>query len=62
MDFLEKGRTITGQYCSELLDLFGEKLNETRPHLAEIKVLIHHDNASAQSFGISAAKENFGSN
>lgn len=56
IDYLEKGRTITGQYYSELLDRFDEKLKETRPHLAKKKVLFHHDNAPAHSSGIVAAK------
>ena len=30
MEFLEKGRTITGQYYSELSDRFDEKLKEIR--------------------------------
>lgn len=56
MDFLQKGRTITGQYYSELLDRFDIKLKETRPHLAKKKVLFHHDNAPAHSSRIVAAK------
>jgi len=35
VDFLEKGRTITGQYYSEFLDHFDKKLKETRPNLAK---------------------------
>jgi len=56
MDFLEKGRTITGQYYSELLDRFDKKLKETRPHVTKKKVLFHHDNAPAHSSGVFAAK------
>ena len=56
IEFLEKGRTTTSQYYSELLDQFEEKLKETRPHLAKKKVLFHHDNAPTHSSGIVAAK------
>ena len=56
MDFLEKRRTITVQYYSELLDRFDGKLREIRPHLAKKKVLLHHGNALAHSSGIVAAK------
>lgn len=56
IDFLEKGKTITAAYYSELLTRFDAKLKETRPHLARKKVLFHHDNAPAHSSGIVAAK------
>lgn len=56
IDFLEKGRTITGKSYSELLDQFDKKLKETRPHLAKKKVLFHHDNAPAHSSRVVAAK------
>ena len=44
-DYLEKGKTITGQYYADLLDRFNAKLREKRPHLSKKKVLFHHDNA-----------------
>ena len=49
MDFLGKGRTITRQCYSELLDEFDETLKETWAHLAEKKVLFHHVNAPPHS-------------
>ena len=55
MDFLEKGRTITGQYYSKLFFRLDEKLEDTRPHLAK-KVRFHQDKASTHSSGIVAAK------
>lgn len=55
LEFLEKGSTITGQYYSELLDRFDEKLKGTRTHLAKEKVLFHH-NAPAYSSGVFTAK------
>lgn len=56
MNFLEKESTIMGQYYSELLDQFDEKLKKIRLHLTKKKVLFHHDNAPAHSFEIIAAK------
>lgn len=56
IDYLQKGKTITGQYYSELLDKFDKKLKETRPHLYKKKILCHHDNAPAHSSRVVAAK------
>lgn len=56
IDFLQKGRTITGQYYSDLLDQFNGILKEKRPHLQRKKVLFHHDNAPAHSSRIANAK------
>src|SRR6476469_7374838 len=55
-DYLEKGRTITGQYYADLLDRFDAELMRKRPHLAQKKVLFHHDNAPAHSSAIAPAK------
>ena len=55
-DYLEKGRTITGQYYADLLDRFDAELKRKRPHLAKKKVLFHHDNAPAHSSAIAIAK------
>ena len=55
MDYLQKGKTITGGYYASLLDLFGAILKEKRPHLAK-KVLIHHNNAPAHTSAIATAK------
>lgn len=55
-DYLEKGRTITGQYYADLLDRFDAELMKKRPHLAKKKVLFHHDNAPAHSSAIATAK------
>jgi histone-lysine N-methyltransferase SETMAR len=56
IDYLEKGKTITGAYYSALLDRFDSDLKEKRPHLVKKKILFHHDNALAHSSGIVAAK------
>lgn len=56
IDYLEKGRTITGQYYANLLDEFEAVLKEKRPHLKKKKVLFHHDNAPAHSSRVVMAK------
>ena len=45
MDYLQKGRTINGEYYTNLLDRFNEDLKEKRPHLAKKKVIFHQYNA-----------------
>jgi len=35
IDFLEKGKTVTGLYYSELLGRFAAKVQKIRPHLAK---------------------------
>ena len=45
IDYLEKGKTVTGLYYAELLGQFDAELQKKRPHLAKKKVLFHHDNA-----------------
>lgn len=56
IDYLAKGRTITGQYYSDLLSRFDEELKKKRPRLARKKVLFHQDNAPAHSSHIVKAK------
>ena len=56
IDYIEKGKTITGAYYSSLLDRLKTELQEKRPRLAHKKVLFHHDNAPAHSSGVVAAK------
>lgn len=56
IDYLEKGRTITGQYYANLLDRFDAEVKSKRPHLAKKKILFHHDNAPAHSSAIATAK------
>ena len=45
IDYLQKGRTINGEYYTNLLDRFNEDLKKKRPHLAKKKVILHQDNA-----------------
>lgn len=49
IDYLEKGKTITGEYYVTLLDRLDKEIKEKRPHLKKKKVLFHHDNAPAHS-------------
>jgi histone-lysine N-methyltransferase SETMAR len=56
LDYLEKGRTITGQYYSDLLTRFDLVLKERRPRLQRKKVLFHHDNAPAHSSRVATGK------
>lgn len=56
IDYLEKGKTITGVYYAELLARFDADLKRKRPHLAKKKVLFHQDNAPAHKSAISMAK------
>ena len=56
IDYLQKEKTITGEYYASLLDRFDAILKEKRPHLAKKKVLFHHDNAPAHTSAIATAK------
>jgi histone-lysine N-methyltransferase SETMAR len=47
IDYLEKGKTITGQYYSNLLTRLNEKIREKRPDLQKKKIIFHQDNAPA---------------
>lgn len=56
VDYLEKGKTITGPYYAMLLDRLDAAIKELRPHLQKKKILFHHDNAPAHSSAIATAK------
>jgi len=56
MDYLEKGKMVTGLYYAELLDRFAAELQKIRPHLAKKKVLFHHDNAPAHTSALAQGK------
>jgi len=56
IDYMEKGKTITGAYYSSILDRLKTELQEKRPRLAHKKVLFHHDNAPAHTSAVVAAK------
>ena len=56
IDYLEQGRTITGEYYASLLDQLKDAIKAKRPHLAKKKVLFHQDNAPAHTSTVVAAK------
>lgn len=58
IDYLEKGKTITGQYYADLLQRLSHEVKIKRPHLAKKKILFHHDNAPAHTSIVAMAKIN----
>jgi len=48
IDYLEKGKTITGEYYSNLLTRLDEKISEKRPGLPKKKFIFHQDRAPAR--------------
>ena len=55
-DFLEKGKTITGQYYSTLLDRLKLEMASKRPHMSKKKPLIIQDNAPSHTSTVAMAK------
>jgi len=47
IDYLEKGKTITEEYYSNLLTRLDEKICEKRPGLQKKKIIFYQDNAPA---------------
>jgi len=47
IDYLEKGKTITGEYYSNPLTRLDEKIHEKRLGLQKKKIIFHQDNAPA---------------
>jgi histone-lysine N-methyltransferase SETMAR len=41
IDYLEKGKTITGKYYSNVLTRLDEKIHEKRPGLQKKKIVFH---------------------
>jgi len=56
IDYLAKGKAVTGLYYAELLGRVAAKLQNIRPRLARKKVLFHHDNAAAHTSALEKAK------
>ena len=56
IDYLEKGKTVTGLYYAELLGRFDVKLQKKLPHLAKKKMLFHHNNAPAHTSALATIK------
>ena len=57
IDYLEKGRTITGVYYAALLDRLVDEIKEKRPHLQKKKILYHDDNAPSHTSIIAQTKK-----
>ena len=49
IDYLEKGKTVTGLCYAELLGRFDAELQKKRPHLAKKKMLFHRNNHATGS-------------
>ena len=56
INYLEKGRTITGVYYAALLDRLVDEIKEKRPHLQKKKIL-YHDNAPSHTSIIAQIKK-----
>ena len=56
IDYLQKGKTINGEYYANLLHQLSEKISEKRPHLAKKKILFHQDNAPVHTSARAMAK------
>jgi len=56
IDYLEKGKTITGPYYSNLLTRLDEKIREKRPSLQKKKIIFHQDNAPAHKSVLTMGK------
>jgi len=56
IDYLAKGKTVTGLYYAELKVRFAAELQKIRPYLAKKKGLFHHDNAPAHTSALAKAK------
>ena len=59
IDYLQKGRTINGEYYTNLLGRFNEDLKKKRPNLAKKKVLFRQDNARVHTCVVSNYAMNF---
>ena len=57
IDYLEKGRTITGSYYSALWDRLVDAIRKKRPHLKKKIILFHDDNAPSHTPNIAQAKK-----
>jgi histone-lysine N-methyltransferase SETMAR len=56
IDYLEKGKTITGEYYSNLLTRLDEKIREKRPGLQKNKIIFYQDNAPAHKSVLAMGK------
>ena len=58
IDYLQEGKLINGEYCTNLLQRSCDEIKKKCPHLAEKKVLFHQDNAPVHTSVIAMAKIN----
>jgi len=56
IDYLEKGKTITGEYYSNLLTRLDDKIREKRPGLQKKNIIFHQYNASAHKSVLAMGK------
>ena len=56
IDYLEKGRTITGAYYAALLDQLVDEIRKKPTHLKK-KILFHDDNAPSHTSNVAQAKK-----
>ncbi|GFU83780.1 histone-lysine N-methyltransferase SETMAR [Trichonephila clavipes] len=56
IDYLQKGKTITGAYYASILDKLKAELAEKRPHLQKEKILLYQDNAPSHASAVAMAK------
>ena len=56
IDYLEMGKTITGEYYFNLLTRLDKKIFEKRPGLQKKKIIIYQDNAPAHKSVLAMGK------
>jgi transposase len=56
IDYLEKGKTITGEYYYSLLTRLYERIREKRPGLQKKNIIFHQDNAPAHKSVLAMGK------
>ena len=49
MDYLEKGKTIIGEFYVTLFEKLNDQIMKKQPHLKKKKFLFHQNNAPAHS-------------
>ena len=57
IDYIEKGRTITGVYYDALLNRLVDEIRKKRPHLKKKKILFHDDNVLSHTSKTAKAKK-----
>ena len=57
IDYLEKGRTVTGTYYAALLDRLVDEIRKKRPHFKMKKIHFHGRNAPSHTSNIAQAKK-----